>query len=147
MQSCSSRLVLLLLKLKARGAGKASPESTSCQLGSTVLRSSRPRTTRCEPAKPGDPQFVSRSHLFDCSSARGAAARYQKENGPSINHTLCTWLQRSSTGIMGDAAGSAVQVAFREAGSRLSAGVLELELIRVQDWLCRTALPSASEMA
>ena len=61
---------------------------------------------------------------------------------------LCTWLHRSSTGSWGDVGGAAVQVALREAGGRVTAGVLESELIEVQDWLrCRTALPSASEMA
>ena len=56
-------------------------------------------------------------------------------------------MHRSSTGSRGDAVGDAVQVALREAGSRLTAGVLESEPTEVQDWLSRTALPLASEMA
>ena len=56
-------------------------------------------------------------------------------------------MHRSSTGSRGDAVGAAVQVALSEAGSRLSAGVLDSDLIEVKDWLRRTALPSASEMA
>ena len=81
--------------------------------------------------------------------SKGAAAphRAPPPYGPCISHTLCTWLHRSSTGSKGDAAGAAVHVALREAGSTLNAGVLESELTEVQDWLSRTALPSASEMS
>ena len=42
VQLSSSRLALMLLRLKARGAGAARPESTSCLLGNTALRSSSP---------------------------------------------------------------------------------------------------------
>ena len=50
VQSCNTRL-LLLLRLKARGAGTARPECTSWLLGRTALSSCSPWTTSCEPAE------------------------------------------------------------------------------------------------
>ena len=139
VQFSSSRLVLLLLKLKARGAGKARPELTSCQLGSTALRSSKPSTSRCEPAKQCRPVASRQVQHYQKEQPPPRTPPYE----PCISHTLCTWLHRSSTGSRGDV-GDAVQVALRD---RLSAGLLESELTEVQDGLSRTAVPSASEMA
>ena len=44
------RPLLPLLRLKARGAAVARPESISCALGSTALSSSSRWTSRWEPA-------------------------------------------------------------------------------------------------
>ena len=50
VQPSNTRLALLLLRLNARGAGAAWPESTRCPSGNKALRSSSPRISRCEPA-------------------------------------------------------------------------------------------------